>query len=292
MGADVHFLTEVADAGWEQGHTGRVRSAGAGAPLVAGSQLLSTAASAQGQAATQRVIVVLNNQDPSQPANRADIGRRRTSFRSSQSSDARQPTSTQLSLSALNSPDTTVPLTSSQPVPVFLMPTDTTAFSATASTTGSTPIEFDSEGPAGDPDVGSTVGSSVVGNFSAPEVSPGDWDVAPDVVGAFGTTGAPQEPVSTTMTATSAAFDPTVGSQTGELWQGSTNPSSLDGFSPITVGPGQTGRIPVTITPAGAAGRTDSGTLYVDDTDAITFQNFVEPNGSQVAALPYSYTVK
>jgi subtilisin family serine protease len=206
--------------------------------------------------------------------------------------DARQPASTQLSLTSITSPDTTVPLTFEQNFPVYLLPTDTTAISATASTTGSTPIEFDSIGPAGDPDIGSTVGSSVVGGLSEPELAPGEWDVAPDVVGAFGTTGAPQEPVSTTMTATTAAFDPTVSSLTGDLWAASTDTSTLEGFSPITVGPGQTATIPVTITPSGAAGSTDSGTVYIDDVDLFLFQNFLEPTGNQVAALPYRYTVK
>ncbi|HEX4011266.1 MAG TPA: S8 family serine peptidase [Solirubrobacteraceae bacterium] len=206
--------------------------------------------------------------------------------------DARQSGSAQLSLTSVSTPDTTVPLTDASNFPVYLLPTDSTAFTATASTTGSTPIEFDSEGPSGDPDIGSTVGSSVVGDISAPELSPGEWDVAPDVVGAFGSMGAPQEPVDTTMTATTAPFDPAVSSQTGDLWLASTDPSTLAGFSPITVGPGQSATIPVTITPTGPSGTTDSGTLYIDDTDLFLFQNILEPTGDQVAALPYSYTVK
>jgi subtilisin family serine protease len=206
--------------------------------------------------------------------------------------DARQPTSTQLSLTSVSSPDTTVPLTTSSNFPVYLVPTDTTGFSATASTTGSTPIEFDSQGPIGDPDIGSTVGNSVFGSFTAPQIAQGEWDVAPDVVGAFGAAGAPQESVHTTMTVTTAPFDPAVASDTGDLWLAGTDPSTVTGFSPVTVGPGQTTTIPVTITPSGASGTTNSGTIYVDDTNVFLFRDFLSPNGNQVAALPYSYTVK
>ena len=49
--------------------------------LFAGSQLLSTAASAQGQTASQRVIVVFKNQDRSQPATRSMIGQRTRALR-------------------------------------------------------------------------------------------------------------------------------------------------------------------------------------------------------------------
>ncbi len=206
--------------------------------------------------------------------------------------DARGPQSAQLALTALNSPDTTVPLNVTKNVPLYLIPTDTTAFTATASTTGSTPIEFDAGSPAGDPDIGSTVGSSVFGSLTANPIGQGQWDIAPDVTGAYGATGAPAEPVTTTMTTTSQAFDPTVSSPTGDLWLASTDPTALQRLSPEIAGPGQTATIPVTITPTGAPGTMVSGTLYVDDTSNILFQNAYAPNGDQIAAIPYRYTVK
>ncbi len=206
--------------------------------------------------------------------------------------DARLPQSTQLTLAAQNSPDTTVPLNDTKNVPLYLIPTDTTAFTETASTTGSTPIEFDSGTMAGDPDIGSTVGSSVVGSLTASPIAQGLWDIAPDVVGAYGATGAPTEPVTTTMTTTSEAFDPTVSSPTGDLWLASTDPAALQSLSPVIAGPGQTATIPVTITPQGTPGTKVSGTLYIDDTSNILFQNEYAPNGSQIVAIPYSYTVK
>ena len=60
----------------------------------------------------------------------------------------------------------------------------------------------------------------------------------------------------------------------------------------MIVQPGQTASIPVTITPSGASGATVNGTLYVDDANFILYEVFAQPNGNEVAALPYSYTVK
>jgi len=206
--------------------------------------------------------------------------------------DARLPSTTQLSLASLTGPDTTVPLNFSENVPLYLVPTQTSEFTASASTTGSTPIEFDAGAADGDPDIGSTVGSSVSGSLTDDPIAQGLWDIAPDVVGAYGTTGAPSEPVATAMTATTDAFDPTVSSPTGDLWQVSTNPSLLTGFSPVIVGPGRSATIPVTITPTGKSGTLVNGTLYVDDANEYALQDFYQPDGNEVAAIPYRYTVK
>jgi len=115
--------------------------------------------------------------------------------------------------------------------------------------------------------------------------------VIPDVVGPFGATGAPTEQATATMSAIANAFDPSVSSSTGDLWQASVDSSVLAGLSPVVIGPGRTGTITVTITPTGPAGRHASGTLYVDVEDLFLFQVSPEPNGSETAAIPYSYTV-
>lgn len=216
--------------------------------------------------------------------------------------DPRLSTSTTLSLVSLNGATAQVPLTGSSLLPLFLVPTHTTAIYPTAQAAGSTPIQFDAQAPAGDPDIGSTTGTSVSASFTANPVAPGAWDVAPDVVGPFGASGVPNENATTGMTATANAFDPAVSSSTGDLWQASVNPSVLNGLAPVVIGPGQTGTITVTITPTGSSGSQKSGTLYIDAEDLFQFQvntNVVnlntgnpEPNGSEVAALPYSYTIK
>ncbi len=58
------------------------------------------------------------------------------------------------------------------------------------------------------------------------------------------------------------------------------------------VGPGQTGKIPVTITPSAPSGTRVSGTLYIDDASQLGFQGYIGFDGNDVAAIPYSYTVK
>ena len=61
--------------------------------------------------------------------------------------DARLPGSAPLSLTSLTGPDTTVPLTEFQNIPEYLVPSHSTQFTEVASTTGSTPIMFDSSSP-------------------------------------------------------------------------------------------------------------------------------------------------
>jgi hypothetical protein len=55
---------------------------------------------------------------------------------------------------------------------------------------------------------------------------------------------------------------------------------------PITLNPGQTGTITVTITPSGDPGTVVRGTLYIDNFDFFT------DGGDELVALPYTYTIK
>jgi hypothetical protein len=92
------------------------------------------------------------------------------------------------------------------------------------------------------------------------------------------------------MLADTPTFDPAVTSSTGDLWLMSIDPTAM--LSTLNVNPGQTSVIHVTITPSGASGTTVSGTLYVDDANRVDFGELAPPNGNQVAALPYEYTIK
>ncbi len=207
--------------------------------------------------------------------------------------DARLPTSSTLTLASLTGSSTVPePIKFGDNVPEYLIPTNTTSWTATAGTTGPAPIQFDSGSPAGDPDILSPHGTSVSASFSANPISQGLWAVAPTEVGPYVSGPGPSETVTTTMSAVSAMFDPTVTSPTGDLWTASTDPSQLNNYNPVVVNPGQTATIPVTITPDGPSGTQVGGTLYVDDGDNFLFDTFVQPNGNQVAAIPYSYTVK
>jgi hypothetical protein len=90
-------------------------------------------------------------------------------------------------------------------------------------------------------------------------------------------------------TATAKAFDGSITSDTGDIWLAATDPTAT--FSPIVIKPGQTAVIHVTITPSGSSGAHVTGFIYVDD-----FISDVPPYGQiagdELAALPYSYTIK
>jgi hypothetical protein len=193
------------------------------------------------------------------------------------------------SLTALDSPQATVPLSVSGNIPFYLVPSETSALEGTASTAGTEPIQFDLGAPTGDPDVGSGQGLSVSAGLTGSPVTAGEWDVAPDVVGPFGKTGTAPETVNTAVTATTEAFDPAVTSATGDLWQ-----VALGGpltVSPVVVQPGKSAIIPVIISPTGTPGSTVTGTLFLDDDSLFSLYGGLAPNANTVAAFPYSYTI-
>ncbi|HUA46690.1 MAG TPA: S8 family serine peptidase [Solirubrobacteraceae bacterium] len=211
-------------------------------------------------------------------------------------SDARLPGSTAFTLGAISGATDNLP--DNDNVPLYLVPTNSTQFQAQATTTGSTPLLFESQFVGGDPDVASTVGTTASLSYTDNPIATGEWDVLPVEYGAFGTTGPPSESVTTSASVVTSPFDATVSSPTGDLESDSANPAtSLDSFKPITVGPGQTATIPVTITPSGASGTKVTGTLYLDDTAYFEFGSIQDalvnyPQADQVAALPYQYTIK
>jgi hypothetical protein len=179
-------------------------------------------------------------------------------------------------------------------VPQYLVPSQTTQVTAQVSAPAAQ--FFDLSYPFGDPDLISSFGKSSNVEFASPSVPDGSWYVTPFLVGPTGATAAKNVTANVSVSATTAAFDPAVTSPTGDMWLSSLNASA--GFTPYVVNPGQSVTIPVTITPSGAAGSTVSGTLYLDDSSVppggVTYNEIPGqwPDGSEVAAFPYSYTIK
>jgi hypothetical protein len=210
--------------------------------------------------------------------------------------DARLPGSGPFTLGAISGATDNLPVNDN--LPVYLVPTNSTQFQAQATTTGSTPLLFESQFVGGDPDLASTVGTTASLSFADNPIATGEWDVLPVEYGTFGTTGPPSESVTTSASVVTSPFDPAVSSPTGDLESDSANPAtSLDSFQPITVAPGQTAPIPVTITPSGTSGTKVTGTLYLDDTAYFEFGSIQDalvnyPQADEVAALPYKYTIK
>jgi hypothetical protein len=203
--------------------------------------------------------------------------------------DGRMNALAEYNLPSLSLPDTTVPLSVYEDIPYYLVPSETTAITGTASTTGTEPIQFDLGAPTGDPDIASGQGLSVGATLTGSPVTAGEYDLAPDVVGPFGATGAAPEAVTTSLTATTQAFDPAVTSATGDFWQYAIGGQFT--VSPVVVQPGQTVTIPVSIAPTGTPGTWVSGTLYLDDDSLFSLYGGLGFDANTVAAIPYSYRI-
>jgi Peptidase inhibitor I9 len=208
--------------------------------------------------------------------------------------DGRLNQSATYNLAPLTSSTVEVPITGTPPE--YFVPSHTTSVTATASTTK--PIYFDYWSYFGDPDLFSSVtGDNASGTFSSPSVTNGMWIVSPFQEGPDGTKALPPVETTTSLSATTQAFDPAITSPTGDLWEQSLNPAAV--INPYVVDPGQTVSIPVTITPSGSAGSTVTGTLFLDDvslaagdvTWALESLN-PAPSASDVAAFSYKYTIK
>jgi hypothetical protein len=190
--------------------------------------------------------------------------------------------------SALNAASIPLPIASGAPFPYYFVPTETSQLQENLTST--VPVDFDSEYFPGDPDIeGVTSGDSASSTITSP-ISPGLWTLFPSEVGPYPASGAPPATASATVTATTRTFDPAVTSPTGDLWSAFNGVTS--GFSPVYVPAGGSATIPVTITPSGSAGSTVSGTLFVDDvTIAGLYVGFDNPDGDEIAAIPYTYTI-
>jgi hypothetical protein len=128
-------------------------------------------------------------------------------------------------------------------------------------------------------------------------VTNGLWIVSPFQQGPDGKKALPPVETTTSLSATTQAFDPAVTSPTGDLWEQSLNPATV--INPYVVNPGQTVSIPVTITPNGSVGSTVSGTIFLDDVSLAAGDVTWEleslapaPEASDVAAFSYKYTIK
>jgi hypothetical protein len=167
----------------------------------------------------------------------------------------------------------------------FIVPTQTDALLGVARADRPIVLEMGYfEIGEGDPDlIGQSQGNNAAAFYAAREVANGPWGLAPSMRGPF---DSPQTgTVDTGMLAHTAAFDRTASSSTGDYWR-STVEANPPAYTPLTLAPGQSGKITVTFTPQGARGAKVDGTLYVDD-----FSRRLD-TGNEQAGFPYSYKVK
>lgn len=204
--------------------------------------------------------------------------------------DARLGTTASLPLASLAFGTPPYPL----PLPGYLLldwlvPTQTSSVQAAASAT--LPIEFDFGPFTGDPDVFAppTTTDNAAGSYtpSGGTVQPTLWFANPSEIGPYAGPAPAGLVNDISMTATTKEFDPAVTSDTGDIWLESIS-GSVPSITPLTLNPGQSGVIMVTITPSGSSGTVVSGNLYVN--------NFYNLSGTQpadeLAAIRYAYSIQ
>jgi hypothetical protein len=177
--------------------------------------------------------------------------------------------------------------------PEWIVPTMTQSVSASASSASSVPVMFDFGPFPGDPDEASPTGltaiaSYPIGNAVGP-VTQGLWSAVPTGIGPYPAGGTAATTVNAAMTAVTQQFDTSASPSNGDFWRFAVSPLAASAsYDLLTVNPGQTQRISVTVKPSAPSGTVVRGTIYIDDfVDSLQFLS-----GSQLAALPYAYTVK
>jgi hypothetical protein len=79
-------------------------------------------------------------------------------------------------------------------------------------------------------------------------------------------------------------FDPDVSADSGDIWAEGVDPNAT--YTPLSLGPGQSGTIALTITPTGRRGKRVRGFVDVDTFNPATFA------GDQVTSIPYRYVIR
>ena len=178
-------------------------------------------------------------------------------------------------------------------LPAFLVPPGTSKLEVTADS--STPAQVELSSPAGGIDVfgdlaaaraGSTTSTATVAE-TTPTVGTGYWFPYVQQIGPF---SAPAPSGTSTLTgyATTAPFDPAVTSSTGDDFLAAVDAAAPLG-KPLSVYPGETRNIKVTITPTAAVGSTVTGVLNL--VTPVIGAGSLNTTGEVVATVPYSYTV-
>jgi hypothetical protein len=184
-----------------------------------------------------------------------------------------------------------LPIPATAEPPEWLVPTMTQSVSASAAS--SVPVSFDFAPFPGDPDATSSSGLTASGTYPAGRgvtpVTQGLWYALPSEVGPYPAAGAPAGTVTTSMSAVTQQFDTSATPSTGDFWRFAVSPlAAAASYNIFTVNPGQTRTINLTVKPSAPSGTVVQGTLYIDDfVDSLQFLS-----GSQLQALPYSYTVR
>jgi subtilisin family serine protease len=164
--------------------------------------------------------------------------------------------------------------------PNWLVPPGTNALTVAAQATA--PITMDVSWAFGDPDFpGVSFGNNSVATLTAPEVAPGFFFGIPEATGPF-TTGTTAT-VNLAAVANTNPFDSAVTSTSGDVWAQSVDASAP--YTPLSLGPGESGTITLTITPSAPKGTVVRGFIGVDTLNLVTV------SGDELINIPYAYKV-
>jgi hypothetical protein len=166
--------------------------------------------------------------------------------------------------------------------PAWLVPTNTNALVVGAQGTVPITLEVGTQFE-GDPDVvGLSSGNNAVATLTAPEVAPGVFFGIPEATGPFtsGTNGT----VNLAAVANTNPFDAAVTSTSGDAWAQSVD-ANAPRYTPVTLDPGQTGTVTLTITPSAPKGTVVRGFIGLDTLNLAT------ASGDELINIPYTYTV-
>jgi hypothetical protein len=184
-----------------------------------------------------------------------------------------------------------LPVPATADPPEWIVPTMT--HSVAASAASSVPVMFDFGPFPGDPNQASSSGTAASASYPPGQadtpVTPGLWFAMPAELGPYPAGGAAGATVTTAMSALTQQFDTSASPSTGDFWRFAVSPlAESASYNLFTVNPGQTRTLSLTVTPSAPSGTVVRGTLYLDDfVDSLQFLS-----GSQLAALPYEYSVK
>lgn len=168
------------------------------------------------------------------------------------------------------------------PSPSWLVPTQSSAYAVQGSATR--PAFFDTfPVQTTAPDVESTFGTSPKAGITATELSPGVWGASAGEIGPFGADPAPKGTINLTASVSTLAFDDTVSTPTGDYWRQSIDRKAT--VEPVVLPPGASATLRISITPHAKRGTVVDGRLFVDTENPVT------ASGSELAVLPYRYTV-
>jgi hypothetical protein len=169
--------------------------------------------------------------------------------------------------------------------PYFYIPPNTDILVVTAQ--GTVPIQLEIYPQFASPDV---LGTPLGGNINlavataTQEIAPGAWFGIPEGAGPFPPQGIGNATADLSAAADMNAFDSAVTSSTGDAWVRLAVDNSAP-YAPLTLAPGQSGTIQLSITPAAAKGTMVRGFVEIETFTGSTL------SGDEVVTVPYSYTV-